>query len=76
MLMLFSIANCINLLVVLNHSLTKKMPDVSVLILVLNAAKFSPTMIQMFPEHVVDHYTYLRDSLPHLVPQLKVKNLK
>ncbi len=44
----------------------------SVLLLVLNAAQSCPTMITMFPEHVRDHYGYLRDSLPHLVPQLKV----
>nr|XP_039261782.1 integrator complex subunit 4-like [Styela clava] len=49
-----------------------KMDDpgyIGVLILVFNAAELCPKMTQIFPEHVVRHYQYLRDSIPDLVPQ-------
>ncbi|XP_076820077.1 integrator complex subunit 4-like [Clavelina lepadiformis] len=42
---------------------------ISILILVFNAAESCPQMIQLFPEHVLRHYQYLRDSIPELVPQ-------
>lgn len=42
---------------------------IGVLILVFNAAQMCSKMTQMFPEHVVRHYQYLRDSIPELVPQ-------
>ncbi|XP_049803533.1 integrator complex subunit 4 [Schistocerca nitens] len=45
---------------------------VSILILVLNAAQHCPTMLQLFEEHTLKHYCYLRDTMPHLVPALKV----
>lgn len=47
--------------------------DVCILLLVFNAAKHSPTMLSMFPSHVMSHYRYLRDSLPDLVPSLEVR---
>ena len=48
--------------------------DISILILVFNAAQFCPKMAQLFPEHVIRHYQYLRDSIPGLVPQhIKVR---
>nr|XP_018670091.1 integrator complex subunit 4 [Ciona intestinalis] len=42
---------------------------IAILILVFNAAESCPSMTQLFPEHVVRHYQYLRDSIPDLVPQ-------
>ncbi|KAI5642300.1 integrator complex subunit 4 [Phthorimaea operculella] len=43
-----------------------------VLILVLNAAAHCTTMLPLFEEHTVKHYTYLRDTMPHLVPHLPI----
>ena len=44
------------------------------LILVFNAAESCHQMAQLFPEHVIRHYQYLRDSIPDLVPQqIKVR---
>ncbi|XP_026328052.1 integrator complex subunit 4 [Hyposmocoma kahamanoa] len=43
-----------------------------VLILVLNAAQHCTTMLPLFEEHTVKHYTYLRDTMPHLVPHLPI----
>ncbi|CAK1548623.1 unnamed protein product [Leptosia nina] len=43
-----------------------------VLILVLNAAQHCTTMLPLFEEHTVKHYTYLRDTMPHLVPPLPI----
>lgn len=40
------------------------------LILVLNAAKYSPTVIPLFEPHTLRHYAYLRDTMPTLVPEL------
>ncbi|XP_013196180.2 integrator complex subunit 4 [Amyelois transitella] len=45
---------------------------VCVLILVLNAAQHCTTMLPLFEEHTVKHYTYLRDTMPHLVPHLPI----
>lgn len=42
---------------------------IGVLILVFNAAENCSKMAQLFPDHVVRHYQYLRDSIPNLVPQ-------
>nr|CAD7401906.1 unnamed protein product [Timema poppensis] len=44
---------------------------VCILILVFNAAQQSPTMLQLFEEHTLKHYSYLRDTMPTLVPALK-----
>ncbi|XP_046969823.1 integrator complex subunit 4 [Vanessa cardui] len=43
-----------------------------VLVLVLNAAAHCTTMLPLFEEHTVKHYTYLRDTMPHLVPHLPI----
>ncbi|CAD0195362.1 unnamed protein product [Chrysodeixis includens] len=43
-----------------------------VLILVLNAAQHCTTMLPLFEEHTVKHYTYLRDTMPHFVPLLPI----
>ncbi|KAM3958267.1 integrator complex subunit 4 [Aphomia sociella] len=43
-----------------------------VLILTLNAAQHCTTMLPLFEEHTVKHYTYLRDTMPHLVPHLPI----
>nr|CAD7395237.1 unnamed protein product [Timema cristinae] len=45
---------------------------VCILILVFNAAQQSPTMLQLFEEHTLKHYSYLRDTMPTLVPALKL----
>lgn len=47
--------------------------DIAVLVLVFNAAKSCPTMPALFSDHTFRHYAYLRDSLSHLVPQLRVR---
>lgn len=49
--------------------------DIAVLVLVFNAAKSCPTMPALFSDHTFCHYAYLRDSLSHLVPHLRVRNL-
>lgn len=45
---------------------------ICILILVFNAAQQSPTMLQLFEENTLKHYSYLRDTMPHLVPVLKL----
>ncbi|KAJ0181337.1 hypothetical protein K1T71_003422 [Dendrolimus kikuchii] len=47
-----------------------------VLILVLNAAQHCTTMLPLFEEHTIKHYTYLRDTMPHLVPYLPIGEAK
>lgn len=42
--------------------------------LVFNAAKSCPTMPALFSDHTFRHYAYLRDSLSHLVPPLRVSS--
>lgn len=44
---------------------------ICILILVFNAAQHCPTMLQLFEEHTLKHYSYLRDTMPNLVPALK-----
>lgn len=46
----------------------------SILILVFNSAAKCPTMISLFEEYIVRHHSYLRDSFPNLVPDLKLSN--
>nr|CAD7263757.1 unnamed protein product [Timema shepardi] len=60
---------CLNSLFLVPH-LTSCL-DVCILILVFNAAQQSPTMLQLFEEHTLKHYSYLRDTMPTLVPALK-----
>lgn len=45
------------------------------LILVFNAAVNCPVMLSLFDEYTVKHYSYLKDTLPHLVPHLKLRDL-
>jgi integrator complex subunit 4 len=47
--------------------------DISILVLVFNAAAGNRTALPMFQEHTWRHFTYLRDSIPELVPDLKVQ---
>lgn len=44
----------------------------AVLVLVFNAARSCPTMPALFSDHTFRHYAYLRDSLSHLVPPLRL----
>ncbi|CRK98495.1 CLUMA_CG011852, isoform A [Clunio marinus] len=43
---------------------------VCVLILLFNAAKNLPPMLSLFPETILKHYDYLRDTMPNFVPHL------
>ncbi|XP_054723879.1 integrator complex subunit 4-like protein 2, partial [Uloborus diversus] len=45
------------------------------LILVFNAAVNCPVMMSLFDEYTQKHYSYLKDTLPHLVPQLKLRSV-
>ncbi|XP_026230812.1 integrator complex subunit 4 [Anabas testudineus] len=49
---------------------------IAVLVLVFNAAKSCPTMPALFSDHTFRHYVYLRDSLSHLVPPLRLPGRK
>ncbi|KAL4646970.1 integrator complex subunit 4 isoform X1 [Arapaima gigas] len=49
---------------------------IAVLVLVFNAAKSCPTMTALFSDHTFRHYAYLRDSLSHLVPPLRLPGRK
>ncbi|KAK2192531.1 hypothetical protein NP493_28g05019 [Ridgeia piscesae] len=42
----------------------------AILIMVFNAAVSCPTMLPLFPDHTFQHYTFLRRTLPDLVPTL------
>ncbi|XP_060575601.1 integrator complex subunit 4-like [Ruditapes philippinarum] len=49
---------------------------ISILVLVFNAAAGNRTALPMFQEHTWRHFTYLRDSIPELVPDLKTDDSK
>ncbi|XP_028817647.1 integrator complex subunit 4 [Denticeps clupeoides] len=49
---------------------------IAVLVLVFNAAQSCPTITALFSDHTFRHYAYLRDSLSHLVPQLRLPGRK
>nr|XP_060627207.1 integrator complex subunit 4 [Anolis sagrei ordinatus] len=49
---------------------------IAVLVFIFNAAKSCPTMPALFSDHTFRHYTYLRDSLSHLVPPLRLPGKK
>ncbi|XP_046891780.1 integrator complex subunit 4 isoform X2 [Hypomesus transpacificus] len=49
---------------------------IAVLVLVFNAATSCPTMSALFSDHTFRHYAYLRDSLSHLVPPLRLPGRK
>ncbi|KAL4225430.1 Integrator complex subunit 4 [Mactra antiquata] len=44
---------------------------ISILVLVFNAASGNRTALPMFQEHTWRHYSYLRDTIPDLVPELQ-----
>ncbi|KAK4880692.1 hypothetical protein RN001_008838 [Aquatica leii] len=45
---------------------------ICILILILNAAKYSPTISPLLEPHTLRHYAYLRDTMPNLVPELSL----
>lgn len=49
---------------------------IAVLVLVFNSATSCPTMSALFSDHTFRHYAYLRDSLSHLVPALRLPGRK
>ncbi|KAM5246185.1 integrator complex subunit 4 isoform 3-T3 [Ctenodactylus gundi] len=49
---------------------------IAVLVLIFNAAKTCPTMPALLSDHTFRHYAYLRDSLSHLVPALRLPGRK
>ncbi|XP_055541345.1 integrator complex subunit 4 [Wyeomyia smithii] len=46
---------------------------VCVLIMLFNAAQYLPPMLGLFPETIVKHYAYLRDTMPNFVPHLNLR---
>lgn len=42
--------------------------------MLFNAAKNLPPLLSLFPDTVLKHYDYLRDTMPHFVPHLPVGN--
>uniref|UniRef100_A0A1Y1KGH3 Integrator complex subunit 4 n=1 Tax=Photinus pyralis TaxID=7054 RepID=A0A1Y1KGH3_PHOPY len=45
---------------------------ICILILILNAAKYSPTISPLLEPHTLRHYAYLRDTMPNFVPELSL----
>ncbi|XP_055641997.1 integrator complex subunit 4 [Toxorhynchites rutilus septentrionalis] len=45
---------------------------VCILIMLFNAAQHLPPMLSLFPETIVKHYAYLRDTMPSFVPHLNL----
>lgn len=43
--------------------------------MLFNAAKNMPPMMSLFPDTILKHYAYLRDTMPNFVPHLPVRNL-
>lgn len=48
--------------------------DICLLMLVLNAAKWSATIIPLLEPHTLRHYYYLRDTMPSFVPVLDLSD--
>ncbi|XP_011201893.2 integrator complex subunit 4 [Bactrocera dorsalis] len=44
-----------------------------ILILLFNAAEHLVALISLFPDVTLKHYAYLRDAMPHIVPQLPIE---
>ena len=42
--------------------------------MLFNAAKNLPPMLSLFSDTIFKHYDYLRDTMPHFVPQLPIGN--
>lgn len=40
--------------------------------MMFNAAQLMPAMLSLLPEITIKHYSYLRDTMPHLVPALPI----
>lgn len=40
--------------------------------MLFNAAEHMTPMLNLFPDTTVKHYSYLRDTMPHLVPHLSI----
>ncbi|KAH0625244.1 hypothetical protein JD844_033607 [Phrynosoma platyrhinos] len=64
------------ILFILSVCLSNGQPDIAVLVFIFNAAKSCPTMPALFSDHTFRHYAYLRDSLSHLVPPLRLPGKK
>lgn len=47
--------------------------NLCILILLFNAAENLIPIISLFPDVILKHYAYLRDSMPNLVPQLPIE---
>lgn len=47
---------------------------VSILLLIFNAAQHCSTIIELLEEKTIKHYSYLRDTMPHLVPYLPLSS--
>lgn len=54
-----------------NQPLTR-LQDICHLILILNAAENSGTIISLLEPHTLRHYAYLRDTMPQFVPVLSL----
>lgn len=39
--------------------------------MLFNAAKNLPPMLSLFPDTILKHYDYLRDTMPNYVPHLQ-----
>lgn len=48
--------------------------DICHLILILNAAKHTSTIIPLLESHTLRHYAYLRDTMPQFVPILSLSD--
>lgn len=46
--------------------------DVCILIMIFNAAQKLPPALGLLPEITIKHYSYLRDTMPNLVPPLPI----
>ena len=45
---------------------------VGMVVIVLNAALNSPTIVPILPSHTRRHYPYLRDKYPELLPEISL----
>lgn len=59
-------------LVCLAQRINSYILDVAILILIFNAAKDCPLMVDMLENHTKRHYIYLKDSYPNLVPTIQL----
>lgn len=52
------------------------LPDICLLILILNAAQHSLTILPLLEPHTIRHYLYLRDTMSQYVPVLNLPDSK